>query len=231
MYRFAFLFLISFLALAATAAETLKRLPPQGIPVPEEVRDKLANRVKRLQSQLEKLSFKSPDADRWEPDVEVLLRAVRLALQEDLFFKKNEPKIAGKLLNEAARRLTAAENGKRGLALLGLGDTVSEDPQLLVGGFRSRIDDSVQPFGLVVPAGYMAGETPWRVDVWLHGRGDTKTEIPFLNERMTKVGLYAPQDTFVLHPFGRHCNAFKFAGETDVDEALEHIGLLLKESS
>jgi len=27
----------------------------------------------------------------------------------------------------------------------------------------------------------------------------------------------------VLHPYGRYCNAFKFAGETDVFEAMEHV--------
>ena len=32
-----------------------------------------------------------------------------------------------------------------------------------------------------------------------------------------------PPDTIVLHPYGRFCNAFKFAGEVDVFEALEHV--------
>ncbi len=43
---------------------------------------------------------------------------------------------------------------------------------------------------------------------------------------MTKLGEYAPKDTFVLHPFGRHCVAFKFAGETDVYEAIAHVKTL-----
>ncbi len=98
-----------------------------------------------------------------------------------------------------------------------------DQPQLLVGGFVSVIDDSVQPYGLVIPPGFAVSDRkPRRVDVWLHGRGDTKTEIPFLIERMSKVGQCAPPDTVVLHPFGRHCNAFKFAGEKDVYEAIEH---------
>ena len=41
---------------------------------------------------------------------------------------------------------------------------------------------------------------------------------------MTRTGQYTPKNTIVLHPFGRHCNAFKFAGETDVYEALAHLG-------
>ena len=35
-------------------------------------------------------------------------------------------------------------------------------------------------------------------------------------------GEFTPPDTLVLHPYGRFCNAFKFAGETDVFEALAH---------
>ncbi len=99
---------------------------------------------------------------------------------------------------------------------------------MLVGGYRSRIDDSVQPFGIVLPAGFQAENSkPHRVDVWLHGRGDTKTEIAFLTERRNKAGQYTPAETVVLHPFGRHCNAFKFAGETDVYESISHLEALL----
>ena len=40
---------------------------------------------------------------------------------------------------------------------------------------------------------------------------------------MKTVGNYAPEHTIVLHPYGRYSNAFKFAGETDVLEALEDV--------
>ncbi|MEZ6147213.1 MAG: hypothetical protein R3B91_17685 [Planctomycetaceae bacterium] len=39
---------------------------------------------------------------------------------------------------------------------------------------------------------------------------------------MTNRGAIRAGDTIVLHPFGRYSNAFKFAGEVDVLEALEH---------
>ncbi|NNE00204.1 MAG: prolyl oligopeptidase family serine peptidase, partial [Pirellulaceae bacterium] len=101
-----------------------------------------------------------------------------------------------------------------------------DESTLVVGGFISSIDDSVQPYALVLPSHY-ENTSPRRLDVWLHGRGDTKLEVAFLTERMTKVGPCAPVDTIVLHPFGRHCNAFKFAGETDVFESLGHVRKLL----
>ncbi len=222
------LVVVSVLAAATCAhAETYKSLPPAGIQIDPEIRQTLADRVEALQRRIEVVARSHTDTYQWRPDVEVLVRAVRLALEQELFFKKSEPAIAAKLLDEAERRLRDVQAGNRGLNLLGMKREASDQPQLLVGGFQSRIDDSVQPYGLVVPAGYERGPVVHRVDVWLHGRGDTKTEIPFLNERMTKLGQVAPDNTFVLHPFGRHCNAFKFAGETDVYEALDHLGTLI----
>ena len=195
-----------------------KKLPPDGIEISAQQRRQLTKRVEDLRERLQDAVDKTDDSNTWRADVEVLVRAVDLALSQNLFFKKNETGYAAKLLVEASQRLESIEKGDRGLKLIA-GKT---DPRLVVGGFVSRIDDSVQPYGIVLPTDYDADKS-YRLDVWLHGRGDTKMEIAFLNERMTKVGQYAPNDTIVLHPFGRHCNAFKFAGETDVYESIAHV--------
>lgn len=202
----------------------LKQLPPPGIEIDDQKRGELEARVQSARDDLAKAVVESGDAAGWRSDVEVLIRAVDLALNQNLFFKPNQVGEAGRLLDEAQRRIAAAKAGVRGLKLLGFNPDGNDKPQPLVGGFVSRIDDSVQPFGIVVPAGFTidSAAPPSRMDVWLHGRGDTKTEIPFLSERMSKPGQYTPAQTFVLHPFGRHCNAFKFAGETDVYEAMDH---------
>jgi hypothetical protein len=213
-------------AQAPPSKPKLKRLPPQGIDIDQADRSKLLARITAVQKRVDDAASASPDPLAWRSHVDVLVRAVRLALEQRLFYKPNQVDAAHRLLDEAERRIVAAADGQRGLRLLGFRESENEAPQPLVAGFVSRIDDSVQPFGIVVPAGYTLEQrdTPHRMDVWLHGRGDTKTEIPFLIERMDKAGLYTPEDTFVLHPFGRHCNAFKFAGETDVYEAIDHAG-------
>ncbi|EMI21433.1 putative secreted protein [Rhodopirellula maiorica SM1] len=209
-------------------ADDYKQLPPPGIEIDPQVKNVLATRVDRLDSEVDALADAESDASSWLPDVRVLTRAVRLAVAQDRFYKTSETKDAAKLLDEAERRIAAVKSGTRGMALLGVSVRSSDKPQMVVGGFVSHIDDSVQPYGLVIPAGFKLGTTtPHRLDVWLHGRGDTKTEIPFLTERMNKVGTYAPANTIVLHPFGRHCNAFRFAGETDVYEALQHVERIL----
>ncbi len=46
--------------------------------------------------------------------------------------------------------------------------------------------------------------------------------MAFIDQRQKLLGEFAPRDAFVLHPYGRYCNANKFAGEIDVLEALSH---------
>src|SRR5262249_20919882 len=77
--------------------------------------------------------------------------------------------------------------------------------------------------GLVVPASYQPGSPhQHRLDVWLHGRGETLSELNFLDQRQRSAGEFTPPHAFVLHPYGRYCNANKFAGEIDLFEALAH---------
>ena len=91
-------------------------------------------------------------------------------------------------------------------------------------GYVSRLDGSVQPYGLVVPESYAKdGQRKYRLDFWFHGRGETLSEVNFLRDREKNVGTFAPPDAIVLHPYGRYCNANKFAGEVDALEALDSV--------
>jgi hypothetical protein len=93
----------------------------------------------------------------------------------------------------------------------------------VVRGFVSRIDDSVQPYGVVVPENWRPGGSAMRLDVWLAGRDERRTELKFISERLRSKGEFTPTDTVVVHPYGRFCNAYKFAGETDVFEAVAQV--------
>jgi pimeloyl-ACP methyl ester carboxylesterase len=95
---------------------------------------------------------------------------------------------------------------------------------LVVRGYVSRLDGSVQPYGLVVPESYVpTGSAKFRLDFWFHGRDEMLSEVNFLRDRERNVGTFAPRDTIVLHPYGRYCNANKFAGEIDAFEALDSV--------
>lgn len=220
--------------LSGLAQAPYKALPPEGIELAAEVAEELRQSVTTLRREL--LAETAHGTAAWRPDVEVFIRAAELALDQRLFYKPADIDKAKQALQIARQRLDAAKQfeplaagdqaaaAKQKLQLLAIGSKGKHAGRTLAGGFVSRIDGSVQPYGLVIPADWAeAPEQPRRLDVWLHGRGDTTTEIPFLLERLSQLGTYAPAETIVLHPFGRHCNAFKFAGETDVYEALEHV--------
>jgi dienelactone hydrolase len=82
----------------------------------------------------------------------------------------------------------------------------------------------VQPYGLVVPPSYHPGTAhKFRLDFWLHGRGEQLSELAFVSDREKNRGEFTPDDTIVLHLYGRYCNANRFAGEIDLFEALESV--------
>ena len=88
--------------------------------------------------------------------------------------------------------------------------------------YRSKVDDSVQPYGVLIPHDY--GKDPkkqWRLDVVLHGRDSSLTEAKFIASH--DGGKEAPKDLgyVQLEVYGRGNNAYRWAGETDVFEAFE----------
>jgi len=90
----------------------------------------------------------------------------------------------------------------------------------VVRGFRSAIDDSIQPYGVIVPASYDPAR-PMRLDVVLHGSQQPSgtSELRFMDRFADGP---APEQEFIeLHPLGRVENGYRYAGETDVFEAIE----------
>jgi dienelactone hydrolase len=86
-------------------------------------------------------------------------------------------------------------------------------------GYRSRIDGSVQPYAVTYPADYgtIRGKR-YRLDVVLHGRNERLNEVAFLHQNR---GDKASDHDFVqLDIFGRGNNGYRWAGESDVYEAL-----------
>ncbi|MEI6537629.1 MAG: prolyl oligopeptidase family serine peptidase, partial [Verrucomicrobiaceae bacterium] len=78
-----------------------------------------------------------------------------------------------------------------------------------------------QPYGVEIPDGleWGAGKKPLPMWIWLHGRGDTATDIHFIARQMKgKSCPFNPAGTIVVEPFGRYCNGWKAAGEIDVLE-------------
>ena len=203
---------------ADNAADKVRRVPPPGIALPQPVQDELGAGVQRLGADLvaaRERWAKTPLRLRQWADVAVLHKSVDWALRHQEFFKTNEVDAARQQLKTAGERLQALEQGQA---------PWMETPGPTVGGYVSRIDGSVQPFGLVIPRGWTphSGKR-WRLDFWFHGRGETLSELAFVADRMKNPGEFAPADAFVLHLYGRYCNGSRFAGETDFWEAFEEV--------
>ncbi len=212
--------------------------PPPGVVVPADVKAELTAGAAALGKEIEALreSLKAkPALLALLPDVQIYHNAVRYALEDDIFTSTNQFNSARALLkvgSERAKQLAAGNapwNTKAGLlALKKELEGKAKAPATLthipvVRGYVSKIDGSVQPYGLKVPVTYLTGDDkPRRLDFWLHGRGDTLNEIAFVEGQSRAGGTFLPEDAFVLDPYGRFMNAFKFAGETDVWEGLDH---------
>ena len=191
-------------------------IPKAGIEVPADARQALEAGLQEIDALVAELrGKKDAKVAALLPDVLIFPVAVRSALEHDEFFKADE---IGK-----AKRLLA--RGKERAEQLLKGDSPwTTQAGLVVRGYVSKIDGSIQPYGLVVPSTYTTiSPIRYRLDVWFHGRGEELSEVNFLDERARQVGQFAPSDTIVLHPYGRFCNAFKFAGEVDVLEALDDV--------
>jgi hypothetical protein len=193
------------------------RMPPVGIEVPPDVRSELERGIADFGWDIEdlKIALKSqPEAMQdLLPDVQIYYNAVRYALEDDLFYKTNDFDVARKLLAEGRDRAKLLTQGQA---------PWTTATGLVVRGYKSRIDGSAQPYGMVVPDTAKPDSTTRHpLDIWLHGRNERLSEMSFITDRESKPGEFTPADTYVLHPYGRYCNAYKFAGETDVLEALE----------
>lgn len=212
--------------------------PPPGVVVPAEVKAELTAGAAALGKEIEALRTSlasKPALLALLPDVQIYHTAVRYALEDDIFTSTNQFNSARALLktgSERAKQLAAGNapwNTKAGLLALkkeleGKAKTPAALTHIpVVRGYVSKIDGSVQPYGLKVPVTYLTGDDkPRRLDFWLHGRGDTLNEIAFIDGQQRSGGTFLPDDAFVLDPYGRFMNAFKFAGETDVWEGLDH---------
>jgi dienelactone hydrolase len=198
-------------------ADQVRPIPPPGVAIPEAERVSLQEGVAALAKEIASLRTsleKKPGLLELLPDVEIFHKSVDWALRYNEFFKPQEAATAKAQLEEGSARAKSLREGTA---------PWTTQTGLVVRGYRSKLDGSVQPYGLIVPSGYHPeGALSHRLDVWCHGRGETLSELSFIEGRRKSSGEFVPSGAFVLHPYGRYCNANKFAGEVDLFEALEH---------
>lgn len=195
-------------------AENVRPVPPPGVAVPDADRARLTEGLTKLRAAIDeaaKAEAKNPKLGDLLPDLEIYHKAVDWALRYNEVHKLTELKSADELIAEGLQRAEAFKSGQT---------PWTKQKGLVVRGYRSKIDGSVQPYGMVIPEEYAGA--PSRLDIWCHGRGETLSELAFVDQRRKQVGQISPKGSLVLHPYGRYCCANKFAGDIDLLEAIDH---------
>lgn len=199
---------------AVAAAQPTFKEPPRAEPTDQERAD-LRARIKDLDALISKLTSHEEHNDprTGEPlaDVAVYLKAAQWIDRHGEFFNKNYLPMTLKVLERGRERAEQLAD-KNHPWTSAKGSTIR--------GYLSKVDGSIQPYAIIVPESYPGGDDQrFRLDVVLHGRGGTLNEVSFINAHDDKP---APDDQtgLVLHVFGRTNNAYRWAGEADVFEAI-----------
>jgi S-formylglutathione hydrolase FrmB len=149
-------------------------------------------------------------------DAEVFAKGIAWALEYDETLTPADVKVLRTALDRGRSRASALEVGE---------SAWTQRTGRVVRAFVSDVDGSVQPYAVVVPAGYDPNR-PIRLDVVLHGSSKPvgMSELRFIDRFDGGDGpaTDAPDRDFIeLHPLGRVENGYRWAGETDVFEAIE----------
>ncbi len=195
----------------------VKPVPPKGVAVPDADKAELTAGLAELKVAIDSVPAalgKDHPLAKLLPDVEIYHKAVRYALEYDEFFNPKEIAAGKALLKTGLQRAKELKAGK---------PSWTTATGYVVRGYRSKIDGSVQPYGLTVPKTFdPKGTTKHRLDFWWHGRGEVLGEVSFIANQQGAGGIIAQPDAFILYPYGRYCNANKLAGEVDSLECLDH---------
>src|SRR5438477_808952 len=92
----------------------------------------------------------------------------------------------------------------------------------VIRAYVSRLDGSVQPYGLTIPESY-DGTKPIRLDIWQHGTNRTLNEVAFITAQEAGKPIPPEQDYIQVEPLGRMNVSYRWAGEADLFETLESV--------
>jgi dienelactone hydrolase len=175
--------------------------------------EQLRNAIESLKSRRE---LQTASGEALLADVRVYEKAAAWMLRFNEFPKPDALDRLRAVLAEGKRRVERLQAGQPDWHLR---------PGTSIRGYVSAIDGTHQPFAVTLPAGVEpASSKRWPLHVVLHGRADDMNEVSFIT-RMDGRGPGAskderPGDWIQLDVYGRGNNAYRWAGETDVFEAM-----------
>ncbi|MFO1021217.1 MAG: prolyl oligopeptidase family serine peptidase [Planctomycetales bacterium] len=174
---------------------------------------KLAAEGKELQKSVDALRGKVQPAHRWA-DVAIYPKGVEWILRHKEFYKPEFVRFTEEALKRGKERLAQLEQGKA---------PWEEAEKRTIHGYISRVDGSVQPYAISIPAALRSKpDAKWPLHIILHGRNATLNEVGFLHSNEGKP-LEPGQAWAEVEIYGRTNNAYRWSGETDVLEVLEDV--------
>ena len=207
---------------ATSSANTLSAPAALTAPAGED-QPLIVSAAKQLQEKLTRLRagfdplLEPAKADRFA-DADVFHKGITWALRYETKLTTNDLALLKKALTRGQQRADAlSANTQPWAARKGK----------VVRGFISAVDGSTQPYGVIIPASY-DGTKPIRLDVVLHGSskpvGMSELRFGARFDEGDDAAKTAPDVDFIeLHPLGRVENCYRWAGETDVFEAIEAV--------
>ena len=202
--RFAlFLFAVTLFAQAPPPAPVVRVTP--------EERQQIAQKAAELDAVLRPM--RKTELDDYLVDVEVYLKAARWILRYDEFFSKAY----------VAQTLAILDTGMQRAQQLAIGHPVwPKKTGSFVRAYRSRVDGSIQPYAVTIPENYKPSTKEW-LEVILHGRGATLNEVSFIYSHDRAKPTPTDHEFIKLDVYGRGNVAYRWAGETEVFEAIESV--------
>jgi len=198
--------------LLATATLLLAQFAPPAAKPPDEATQKsIAARTEKLGKTIASLRAQGV-RDPGLAEAEIYHKAAVWIVRHNEFFDDAS----------GAWTLEGLDRGLLRASQLAQGETpwVGQTGHAVVRAYRSRIDGSVQPYAVTAPADYGKDRTrKWRLDIVLDGRDGKLNEVKFLHAHNGDKAAPKDQDYVKIDIFGRVNNAYRWAGEVDVDEA------------
>jgi len=174
----------------------------------------------KTMSKIEEMSKKLAEAnkaalskinERHHPDVLIYAKSVEWILRHQEYYVADIGKQILSVIDRGIERSQIAASGKP-VWLETAGKSV-------VRAYRSKVDGSLQPYAVWYPVDYLDKPKPRRIDIALHGRDSSLTEVKFINSFASK-NTPKDRDYIQIEIFGRGNNAYRWAGEEDVFEVL-----------
>jgi len=194
----------------------LAQFVPQRYSLTDAERSELTAARDRLQQQMRALAEQSrrtgtPRADQL-PDAEIYVDGLDRTLRQELFFATRDVANAQAVIKEGEARIAALKGGQA--------PWESTKSGIVVLGHRSKVDGTAQPYQVSIP-----DRPTTRLEVLLHGRAGTLSEVNFLASSSWTNSNYLENERwcYVLYPYGRSNNGWRFAGERDMFEAMEDL--------